>query len=267
MYGWVTNHLNRCPYDTTTDSQALFDWLTMNVPADSAKRVLTQLSACCKWANKAGKLDTNPFVGMAADIKVPPKANEEEDANPFTRQERDCIIAAFQQSHYYSFYAPLIEFLFLTGCRPSEALALIWKTVGQNQIRFEQALVYDGHKLVLKPGLKTQRFRKFPINSQLTQLLQAIKPQNCNPESLVFPARGGGFINWGNFNGRAWKKTLASLPNIEYRNPYQTRHTFCSLCREADIASIQIAKWVGNSAEMIDRIYAKPTDHIQVPEF
>ena len=39
------------------------------------------------------------------------------------------------------FYAPLVEFLFLTGCRPSESLALMWKTVGQTQIKFEQALV------------------------------------------------------------------------------------------------------------------------------
>ena len=83
----------------------------------------------------------------------------------------------------------------------------------------------------------------------------------------MFPSKKGRFINWSNFNTRGWKKILASLPQIEYRNPYQTRHTFCSLCREADIASIQIAKWVGNSAEMIDRIYARPTDHIQVPEF
>ncbi|NET34036.1 MAG: site-specific integrase [Cyanothece sp. SIO1E1] len=192
---------------------------------------------------------------------------DDEDANPFTRQERDRIITAFQQSHYYSFYAPLVEFLFLTGCRPSEALALMWKTVGPKQIKFEQALVYDGNKLVLKPGLKTQRFRKFPVNAQLAHLLQSIKPVDGYSEPLVFPDRRGPFINWGNFTSRGWKRILASLTDIEYRKPYQTRHTFCSLCREAGIASIQIAKWVGNSAKMIDRIYAKPTDHIQVPEF
>ncbi|MCG8365997.1 MAG: DUF3596 domain-containing protein [Pseudanabaenales cyanobacterium] len=47
MYGWVANHLERCPYDSACDAQAIFDWLTVNVPADSAKRVLTQLNACC----------------------------------------------------------------------------------------------------------------------------------------------------------------------------------------------------------------------------
>jgi hypothetical protein len=29
----------------------------------------------------------------------------------------------------YSYYAPFVEFLFLTGCRPSEAIGLQWKHV------------------------------------------------------------------------------------------------------------------------------------------
>lgn len=48
MYGWVSNHLERCPYKLPTEAQAIFDWLNSNVPADSAKRVLMHLSACCK---------------------------------------------------------------------------------------------------------------------------------------------------------------------------------------------------------------------------
>ncbi|ESA38128.1 integrase family protein [Leptolyngbya sp. Heron Island J] len=59
---------------------------------------------------------------------------------------------------------------------------------------------------------------------------------------------------------------MASLNDIEYRNPYQTRHSFCNLCREAGISSIQIANWVSNSATMIDRVYAKAIEKIEVPE-
>jgi len=106
--------------------------------------------------------------------------------------------------------------------------------------------------------------------SPLRELLASIRPEATDLEAkvadtLVFPSPDGKFIDWHNFTNRAWKAILKSLPNIEYRNPYPTHHTFCSLCREADIASIQIAKWVGNSAQMIDRVYAKPTDYIQVP--
>jgi integrase len=67
MYGWVANHLARCPYRLATESQAIFDWLNANVPANSAKRVLMHLSACCKWAKKSGLLNSNPFEGNASD--------------------------------------------------------------------------------------------------------------------------------------------------------------------------------------------------------
>jgi integrase len=266
MYDWVANHLKRCPYKKLDAPQAIADWLSGHVPADSTKRVLTQLSACCKWAKKSGLLDTNPFEGMASDIKLKKVSNEEFEIFPFTRQERDRIITAFKQSRYYKIYAPMLEFLFLTGCRPSEVVALKWKHINDTTITFEQARVYSGRGYILKDGLKTQKARKFPINTQLALLLEAIKPERVDRERLLFPSPQGQYINWSNFTNRAWQSIMASLPEIEYRNPYQTRHTFCSLCREAGISSIQIAKWVGNSAAMIDRVYAKAVEQIQVPE-
>lgn len=266
MYEWISNHLERCPYNSPNEAQVIFDWLTVNVPTNSAKRVVVQLNSCCKWAASIGELDSSPFSGMASQIKVLKVSDEEEEVNPFTREERDRILEAFEKNRYYKHYAPLVKFLFSTGCRPSEALALMWKTVGSTQIKFEQALIYDGHCLVLKPELKTQKYRKFPVNAQLSALIESIRPFNAQPDALVFPSPKQTFIDWSNFTNRAWKKVLATLPDVEYRNPYQTRHTFCSLCREAGIASIQLAKWVGNSPEMIDRIYAKPIDQIQVPE-
>lgn len=223
-------------------------------------------SACCKWARKLGLLETNPFEGMSSEVKLKKTGTEEDEVFPFTREERDQILAAFKANRYYKHYAPLLEFMFLTGCRPSEAISLRWKQITNTTITFEQAVVYSGKGLVLKDGLTTQKYRKFPVNAQLTTLLNSIRPEHPNRDAFVFPSPKGKFIDWHNFTNRAWAKILKSLPHIEYRNPYQTRHTFCSLCREANISSIQIAKWVGNSADMIDLVYAKPVDHIQVPD-
>ncbi|WP_416666340.1 Arm DNA-binding domain-containing protein [Egbenema bharatensis] len=69
MYGWVANHISRCPHKLLTEAQAIFDWLSANVPKDSTKRVLTQLSASCKWAKKSGLIDDNPFQGMASELE------------------------------------------------------------------------------------------------------------------------------------------------------------------------------------------------------
>ena len=93
MYGWVANHLERCPYKLLTESQAVFDWFVSNIPADSAKRVMMHLSACCKWAKKSSLTDSDPFYGMASEIKLKKVGNEEIEIDPFSRKERDCIIA------------------------------------------------------------------------------------------------------------------------------------------------------------------------------
>jgi hypothetical protein len=37
--------------------------------------------------------------------------------------------------------------------------------------------------------LKTQQKRKFPINAQLADLLNSIRPEHEDPEALVFPSK------------------------------------------------------------------------------
>lgn len=112
-----------------TGGIAIRDWLVANKPANSAKRILTQINACCDWAVKSQLIESNPFVGMAADIRVPKGESEDTDINPFSLEERDRIIEGFRSDRHYKHYAPLIEFLFMTGCRPSEGVALQWKHI------------------------------------------------------------------------------------------------------------------------------------------
>ncbi|HEY9844866.1 MAG TPA: DUF3596 domain-containing protein [Candidatus Caenarcaniphilales bacterium] len=265
MYGWVARHLDRCPHKLPVDSQSILDWFSANIPPGSQKRVLMHLSACCKWARKSGLLDSNPFANLASEVKVTKAGSKENGVYPFTAQERDRIIKAFRENRYYSHYWPLVATLFFCGCRPSEALALRWGDISRTHITFERALVYSGKGNVLKQGLKTQKVRKFPINAQLAALLDSIRPVNVESGSLVFHSPRGGFIDWHNFTNRAWKQVLKSLPEIEPRVPYQMRHTFCSLCREQNIPSVQLAKWVGNSAAIVDRVYARGITNVAVP--
>ncbi len=52
----------------------------------------------------------------------------------------------------------------------------------------------------------------------------------------------------------------------EYRKPYQCRHTFITLCLEADIDAKDVGRWVGNSPEIIYKHYAGHKRNLQVPE-
>ncbi|XGW00601.1 MAG: tyrosine-type recombinase/integrase [Leptolyngbya sp. BL-A-14] len=215
---------------------------------------------------------------MANEIK-PPKAqrsSEDEDIHPFSPNERDAILKAIAEDSFcnkhsgfkHSYYAPFIEFLFMTGCRPSEAIALQWKHVSSDfkSISFEQAVIETGKGKTIRDGLKTQERRRFPCNGKVQNLLRTVKPASCNPESLVFPGYAGSLLDTHSFRKNIWKPVLSGL-NIEYRKPYQTRHTFITLALENGLDAKDVARLVGNSPEVIYRHYAGNKRELFVPEF
>ncbi|MBA2748022.1 MAG: tyrosine-type recombinase/integrase [Tatlockia sp.] len=268
---WLTyklqaRYLEKCPHKLLEESQQIFEWITSNIPAESAKRLLVQLSACCNWAIKSSLITANPFNGLANEIKIKKISTEDNDINPFSKDERNAIVAAFKANSYYKHYANYVQFLFLTGARPSEVVALQWKHISNKSICFEQAVVWSVKGLVLKDGLKTQNKRMFPVNAQLLQLLDEIRiGLDVNPNDLVFPAPTGKWIDIRNFRTRAWKTIMDSL-DMEYRKPYQTRHTFVTMALEADVSIPQIARWVGNSPQVIMECYAGTIRKVTVPE-
>ncbi|MFB8788656.1 MAG: site-specific integrase [Potamolinea sp.] len=238
------------------------NWLLANYTPNLARRNLVQISACCSWGVNSGFIDFNPFQGLAKEIKL--KRITEKNLG-FSREERDIIISAFEDSKPYKFYAPFVKFLFLTGCRPSEAIALTWSDISDKFIRLHQAAVDTPKGILIKPGLKTQQERRFPINSQLSDLLKKIRTDTQNPKHLVFSGINGGIINFRNFCQRVWKVVLSTLA-IDYQHPYTCRHTFISLCLMSDVGVKDIAGWVGNSPEIIYRHYVRDKINLEVPE-
>lgn len=262
-----TKYLVKCPYKSLDESKEIFNWITSNIPAHSAKRLVVELSACCNWGVKNNLITTNPFEGLAKEIDIKKTGNEDNDINPFSKDERDAIIAAFEANTYYKHYANYVRFLFFTGARPSEVIALQWKHISNKSICLEQAVVRSSPKgLIVKQGLKTQNKRMFPVNAQLLELLNSMRQNlEINPDDLVFPAPTGKWIDIHNFRNRAWKTIMSSL-EIEYRKPYQTRHTFVTMALEADVSISQIARWVGNSPQVIMECYAGTIRKVAVPE-
>jgi integrase len=75
----------------------------------------------------------------------------------------------------------------------------------------------------------------------------------------VFAAPEGGAIVLSNFNDRGWSKTLTKLGLLEIDSTkmtvYSTRDTFITLQAVAGNSSTTIARWVGNSSEVIEKKY------------
>jgi integrase len=258
----IGNTLKALPTTDIYEAIEIRNWLVSNKPLPQVKKILTQLNACLDWAIESGLAESNPFYGMAAKVKLP-KATSDDDINPYTASERDSIIEAFKLNKHYSKYSALVEFIFNVGCRPSEALSLQWKDYSKGQIIFDSAFVLGKNQV----GLKTQAKRTINLNKKVIALLDELKPESCDEQALIFPSPEGHNIDWHNFSNRAWKSVISKLPKIEYRNPYQMRHTFITLAIKAGVSLTDIAKSCGNSPKMILDKYAGVTRDFIMPEF
>jgi integrase len=271
----------------------IYSWMTENFAPITVFRFFSQLEKCINWAIKRdfGPYgQRNPFVGMAEEAKdilpkerlpkkglnLPDDSDLEalSDTRAFMTNEREIIIAAFQNSRY-SYLVPVILFLFLTGCRPGEAAELRWKdfsfdpkaSTGKLYIRRAYAPSIDA----VKPT-KTREKRWFlVVDPRLVDLLLELKSGCEDTNALIFKHPDGNRINmdtlskiWGaaNYNGQPGIVVqLANERKIRtYLKFYACRHTFITLQLIAlgMNSIIAIAKWVGNSPETIYKHYADP---------
>lgn len=278
----VYNYLERCPYQSISEALEIRQWLLDNTTNSMTKRVLTHLNAAVKWGIKYNLVDlpASLYEGMAQEL---PKHKWENEPTPnaFSSLEKEAIIKAFEDhkgnfngrgvtGFGYCHYAPLVKFLLLTGCRPSEAIGLTWQQINHDcsQIIFSHSAVQLGNGKILKSeGFKNSRYRnnrKFSCGSSLQSLLLSIKPEYTDLSALVFPSPKGKTINYANFSKKAWDKIVDPIVNRE-TTPYSCRDTFMSEQVSKGVAPEIVARWTDSSADIIRKHYLddKMLDHLK----
>jgi integrase len=260
-----TNLVNRCPFDVD-DGVKIQKWLASATTPQVAKTTLDNLKRMAFWAVKEGLITNNSFADLQHQkIKI---QRNYQSINPFTAPERDQIIDVFKTYRNYDYYAPLVEFMFFLGCRPCEAIALRWSDISKDLrvLTFVQSGTRGlNSKTVIAEGLKTQPKRRINLNDRLSELLQ--RQQSKQLDSIyVFPSVNMQPINWAYFSCRPWVICLKQLPEIDYRKPYEMRHTFITLALRAGMPVADIAAIVGNSAEIIYKHYAGVSRDLIVPD-
>jgi integrase len=222
-------------------------------------------------AIKEAKAKDNPY----SSFKL--KKQNKSPIECFETSEIKSILNGFKNnefqplcSHYeHSYYAPMVEFLALTGCRPSEAHALTWGDIKYRKdrvfVRFNKA--YNAG--ILLPHTKTHEVRLFPCNDQLRGLIKSLQKIE-NDNDLIFPSVEKRYVDQSNFRERYWNvvvKGLVKQGRIDkYLKPYCLRHSFITrLVREGvDIATI--ASLSGNSAKIILERYLASRKDFDLPE-
>jgi integrase len=269
-YARITKRLCDMP---TLGPAEIRDWLLAHYSADTTRRTLEKFSACCDWAITSGYITTNPYAPLRKQFRKRSGGSRE----GFLAAERDAILDAIATDRYsdgkytryrQSFYLPFLQFLFWTGCRLEEASALRWEHIAKDcaTISFTEALPADTRIL---GDIKTHRHRDFPCNARLVKLLQS-QPRG---DGYVFPSQGGKgtAISSQNLLNRTWKPVVSALAADgtirKYLPTKHTRHTFITLALEAGMDPKDVARLVGNTAEVIYKHYAAPAPVIVVPEF
>ncbi len=166
----------------------------------------------------------NPLTRVKSPLSIKKKmktlaVKEEDNVNPFTFKEIEEIISIAKGNLYY-----IIYFMFLTGIRPGELIALTWKDIDYNKKRIAiEKTIVNG-----KVGeVKTQSsVRYIDMIPQLETMLKKLYKETGNYENLFISYLKKSFYSHDILNVR-FKKLLREI-DIKERSLYNLRHTFAS---------------------------------------
>lgn len=240
-------------------------WFTgiENLAPKTLNNRLTYLKKCGNWAMAEGLISLNPW------LKVKPRKGTKEIIKPFSREEAAAIVAGFQKS--YPAWVPFLKFLFLSGCRLSEAIGLCWRHVdfARQEICICESLpiaVLEGSYERRRKDTKSGSVRYLKINAGLAQLFEEVKPTAPRPDDLVFlNPTGTNYIDAHNFRAR-WRKVLVAA-GIPYRRPHIIRHSFASHAIEQGCPLTGVAYLLGHAdTRMVSTTYGHLINRPSLPE-
>jgi integrase len=150
-----------------------------------------------------------------------------------------------------------VQFMFFTGLRTSEGVALRWGNVDfqKNEILIEGANVYDEES----ESTKTFEARVVKLTSRGMEALERQKAHTFLAGEHVFhdPKTGKA---WGYAKitdvRSFWEITLKKL-GVRYRRPYNMRHTYATIGLMSGAKPGFLAKQLGHSLRMFFTVYAK----------
>lgn len=254
--------ISNCPHQSVNDSLCLRNWLLEHTTPSMVKRVLTHLNAAVNWAikNKLCKLALSPFAGMSGDL---PKHKWEEEGSPnaFSATEKSLFINAIasHQNPSIAHYDRFISFLFMTGCRPSEAIGLRHSDIDlvSGYINFGSSIVRINGKAIRSKGSKNNKRRKFKINQSLLCLMNELIVNRELTDELLFTGVKSKEIEYGYFSRNIWKPIATEICKRN-TTPYSARDTFITEQLTAGIPAAKVAAWCDTSISQIQKRYFDP---------
>ena len=183
--------------------------------------------------------------------------------------EQEEINQILLELEHHPFYRNIIEFLFNTGLRFGELIALTFDDVENNILTINKTWNITGN--INSPKSKSSN-RKISLNQKCLDILDSQKRLKANyqiiyktyndDKHLIFPNLHGNYIVPSHF-----RTGLKKLVSKEFKI-HSLRHTHASLCIDKGIPVEYISKRLGHEdTKVTQRIYIHKTKKSQKKEF
>lgn len=202
--------------------------------------------------NPVKQLDLSIYYSKKVNYERQKQTDENgQTINPYTGEQVSKIIHAAQGQH-----KNLIQFLFYSGIRTGEAIALRWSDI---DLDAGVAVISRSISVDEESCTKTGERRTLKL---LPKAIASLKNQEKYIKSMndfVFhdPAKNQRWRDDQAIRKKSWKPAIAAA-GVEYRKPYQTRHTYATLLLMGGEDARFVANQLGHrSLEMIHRHYGR----------
>lgn len=185
--------------------------------------------------------------------------------DPLTTDERDRILADLA-SHYDPRVHAYFLWMFYTGMRPEEAIALRWSDIDwSNQVvRVQRVRTFKGSE---RDGSKTNKERDVDLLPMALEALRLMKPftfmqrtegrgEDSTADIFVNPVTGRAWHDERSQRDNYWRPSLKRL-GIRWRKAYNTRHTFATTALMLGAPPSYLAAQLGHSVQMLHEKYVR----------
>lgn len=233
---------------------ALREWIgEMENTSKTIRNVLVPLRSVFDDALNDGLILANPFGQMALKkiIRETAKASDYE-VNPYTRAEREQLLAACRSDE-----RPMVQFWFETGLRPGELQAVMWEHVDFKActVRIELNQVAG----VIKAPKTKAGIRSVDLSDEAIEALLLQRPHSAAAGKRIWlnPSSREPWNTDAQIRKTLWQP-LCKRAGVDYRNPYQVRHTYASSRLTAGANPWYLAEQLGHeTVEMVFRHYGR----------
>jgi integrase len=215
----------------------------------SRNNELSMIKQMFDFARKDKIISENPCdeIDRAGYQRPPP--------DPFSLSETTTILASIRE-HYHEQIHNYTQFVFFTGLRTSEAIALRWANVDleKKEVSIEGVNVYDEES----DSTKTNTSRTVRLNSMAFAAMERQKAHTLDAGGIVFkdPKTGEPWAYSKITDVRGYWGTTLKRTKIRPRRPYNMRHTYATVGLMSGAKPGFLAKQLGHSLRMFFDVYA-----------